>query len=234
VAVVPRNRPRVLTWALSGLLAALLVGSAAVGNAATVFLDAVLAEVNGAIITATDAAVGKALGLVGLEASPASIQTTDVQRLVDAWLVDAEAARLQIVPSPADIEEAWQTVASQFGGIDALRGWLGQAGLDEAWVRKLIEADLRRRRFIEVRFRAFVFVSDEDVTKAIGPGPRVPEVREKTVNALREEVTARDVAAWLAEARGRATIRTTDAEKAGLPLPFPLPAPAGGPETTPR
>jgi hypothetical protein len=115
-----------------------------------------------------------------------------------------------------------------------LRSWVDQAGLDEEWVRKLVEADLRRQRFVEVRFRAFVFVSEEDVTKAIGPGPHVPEVREKAVNALREEVTARDLAAWLAETRARAAIRTTDAEKAGLPLPFPLPAPAGGPETAPR
>lgn len=234
MAVVFRNRPRVLTRALSGLLVALMVGSAGAGYTATTFLDAVLADVNGMTITASDVTIARALGLFGIRQSEKPIQAADVKQLVDAWLIEAEAARLQIEPSPAEVEEAWKAAAARVGGIDALSGWLDQAGLDKEWVRKLVEADLRWQRFIEVRFRAFVFVSDEDVTKAIGPGPHAPEIRETTVSALREEVTARDVAAWLAEARTGATIRITDAEKAGLPLPFPLPAPSGAPETTPR
>jgi hypothetical protein len=207
-----------------------MVGSAGAGYTATAFLDAVLADVNGMTITASDATIARALGLFGIRQSEKPIQAADVKQLVDAWLIDAEAARLQIEPSPAEVEEAWKAAAGRVGGMDAMRSWVDQAGLDEEWVRKSVEADLRRQRFVEVRFRAFVFVSEEDVTKAIGPGPHVPEVREKAVNVLREEVTARDLAAWLAEARARATIRTTDAEKAGLPLPFPLPAPAGEPD----
>ena len=231
MAVVFRNRTRVLTRALAGLLVALAFAAANPGYAATTFLDAVLAEVDGAIITASDAAIGKALGLFGLEASPASIHTADVQRLVDVWLAIAEADRLQIAPSPSDVEEAWGAAAARLGGTDVLRSWLDQAALDEAWVKRLVEADLRWRRFIEVRFRAFVFVSEEDVTKAIGPGPHTPDVREKTVNALREEITQRELAAWLAEARGRATIRITGAEGTGLPLPFALPKNTGAPAT---
>jgi hypothetical protein len=218
-----------LTRALAGLLVALAFVAANPGYAAMTFLDAVLAEVDGAIVTASDAAIGKALGLFGLEASPASIHTADVQRLVDAWLVIAEADRLQIAPSPSDVEEAWSAVAARVGGTDVLRSWLDQAGLDEAWVRRLVEADLRWRRFIEVRFRAFVFVTEEDITKTIGPGPHTPDAREKAVNVLREEITRRELAAWLAEARSRATIRTTGAERTGLPPPFPMPKRAGAP-----
>jgi hypothetical protein len=221
-----------LSRALSGLLAALVVGNTTAGYAATVFLDAVLAEVNGAIVTATDAAIGKGLGLFGLETSPASIQAADVQHLVDAWLIDSEAVRLQIAPSPPEIAEALEMVARRLGGIDVLRGWLNQAGLDEAWVRKLVEADLRWRRFIDVRFRAFVFVTDEDVTKAIGPGPHTKEAREKAISTLREEITGRELAAWLAEARSRAAVRTTGAEGPGLPPPFALPKRGDSPATT--
>jgi hypothetical protein len=206
-----------------GLLVALVVGSAGAGDTATAFLDAVLADVNGMTITASDATIARALGLFGMLQSEKPIQAADVKQLVDAWLVEAEAARLQIEPSPAEVEEAWKAAAARVGGIDALREWLDQAGLDKEWVRKLVEGDLRWRRFIEVRFRAFVFVSDEDVTNAIGPGPHAPEVREKAVGALREEITARELTAWLAEARGRATVRITGAEGTGLPLPFALP-----------
>jgi hypothetical protein len=229
VATLLRNRPRVLTRTLAGLFVALAVGTAHAGYAATSFLDAVLAEADGAVVTASDVAIGKALGLFGLEASPASIHTADVQRLVDARLVIAEADRLQIAPSPSDVEEAWSAVAARLGGADVLRSWLDQAGLDEAWVRRLVEADLRWRRFIEVRFRAFAFVTEEDVTKAIGPGPHTPDAREKAVNVLREEITRRELTAWLAEARSRAAIRTTGAEGTGLPSPFPLPKRAGAP-----
>jgi hypothetical protein len=188
-----------------------------------------LAEVDRAIITASDAAIGKALGLFGLEATPRSIHTEDVRRLVDAWLAIAEADRLQIAPAPTDIEEAWRAAAARVGGMDVLRAWLDQAGLDEAWVRRLVEADLRWRRFIEVRFRAFAFVTEEDVTKAIGPGPHTPDAREKAVNALREQITRRELTAWLAEARAHAAVRTTGAEGTGLPSPFPLPKRAGAP-----
>lgn len=231
MATLLRNRPRVLTRVLLGLLAAFAVGVAAPADAAATFLDAVLADVDGAIVTASDAAVGKALGLFGLEAAPASIHAADVQRLAEAWLAIAEADRLQIAPSPTDIEEAWGAAAARVGGMDALRGWMDQAGLDEVWVRKLVEADLRWRRFIEIRFRAFVFVSEEDVTKVIGPGPHTPDARERAARVLREEMTRRELTAWLAEARSRATVRLTGAEETGLPPPFLPPKRAGAPAT---
>ena len=229
MATLLRNRPRVLTRALLGLFVALAIGAAHPADAAATFVDAVLAEVDGAIVTASDAAIGKALGLFGLEATPTTIHTEDVRRLADAWLAIAEADRLQIAPAPTDIEEAWGAAAARVGGMDVLRGWLDQAGLDEAWVRKLVEADLRWRRFIEIRFRAFVFVSEEDVTKTIGPGPHAPDVHEKAVTALRDEIARRELTAWLAEARSRTIVRTTGVEGTGLPPPFTLPKNAGAP-----
>jgi hypothetical protein len=201
-----------------------IIGAAPAGYASTAFLDAVLADANGAIVTASDAAIARGLGLFATPPSDAPIRIVDVDRLADAWLIEREAARLQILPSPADLEEAWQTVAGRVGGMDTLRRWLDQAGLDEAWVKKLVEADLRWRRFIDVRFRAFAFVSQEDVTKAVGPGPHTQEIREQTVDALREEAVDRELAAWLAEARARATIRRVAFGPAGVPIPFAMPA----------
>ena len=229
MAIVFRNRSRVLTCAFSGLLAAFLVGSATAGFAATVFVDAVLAEVNGMTVTASDATIARALGLFGMRQSGEPLQAADVQDLVDARLIEAEAGRLQIEPSPLDVEDAWGAAAARVGGADVLHGWMTQAGLDETWVRKLVAADLRRRQFIEVRFRAFAFVTEEDVTKAIGPGPHAPDAREKAVNTLQEEIARRELTAWLAEARGRAVVRITGAEGTGLAPPFSLPQPAGAP-----
>lgn len=223
MAALLRNRPSVLTRTLSAILAAVVIGVPSAGYGAAAVLDAVLAEVGGAIITASDAGIAKGLGLFGLQSSPPTIGADDVHRLVDAWIIGAEAARLQIAPSSEDLEAAWQAAAGRVGGMDALRRWLDRAGLDEAWVSRLVAADLRRRRFVEVRFRAFVFVPEEALTEALGPGPHTPVVREVTVEALREEITARDLAAWLTEARTRAAIRTTRTDGAGLSPPFPLP-----------
>ena len=234
MAALFRNRTGILTRAVSGLMALAIVGVAAVGYAATTLLDAVLAEVNGAIITASDATIARALGLFGTQQSKKPIQAADVSHLVDAWLIDAEAARLQIAPSAAEFEDAWRTIAGRVGGMDALRRWLDRAGLDEAWVKRLVEADLRGRRFVDVRFRAFVFVTEEDVTKALGPGPHTVDARERAVVVLREDAVNRELAAWLADARARATIRTTGAEGTGLPLLFPLPVPVEEGTTAPR
>ncbi len=215
-------------------MAAAMVGAAAAGDAAKTLLDAVLAEVNGTIIAASDVTIARALGQFGMRPSAAPIRAADVSLLVDAWLVDAEAARLQIAPSAGDVDEAWQVVAARVGGTDALRRWLVQTGLDEAWVRKLVEADLRWRRFIDVRFRAFVFVPEEDVTRALGPGSHALDAREGAVRVLREEAVHRELAAWLAGARAGAAIRITGTEGAELPLLFPLPAAVGAPAAGPR
>ena len=216
------------------MMALAIVGVAAAGYAATTLLDVVLAEVNGTTVTASDATIAKALGLFGVRSSEKPIQAADVKHLVDACLIDAEAARLQITPSSAEVEQAWQTVAGRVGGMDTLRRWLDRADLDEAWVKKLVEADLRWQRFVDVRFRAFVFVPEEDVTKALGPGLHTMEARAQAVGVLREEAVNRELAAWLADARPRAAIRTTGAEGTGLPLVFPLPAPADSATTAPR
>jgi hypothetical protein len=216
-----------LTWALSSLLVVAALAAPAPGGASTAFLDAVLADVDRTIVTASDAAIARGLGLFGMEPSQTSIQTTDVQRLADAWLIDAEASRLQITPTAEDVEEAWHAIAARLGGMGPLRSWLDQAGLDEAWVRKMVEADLRQRRFIDVRFRAFVFVTEEDVTQAIGPGPHAPETRERAVTTLRDAAAARELATWLADARARAVIRYADIGAAGVPVPFSMPARVG-------
>jgi hypothetical protein len=43
---------------------------------------------------------------------------------------------------------------------------------DRARAWRLIEADLRVERFVDLRFRAVVFVTNRDVDEALGTGPR--------------------------------------------------------------
>jgi hypothetical protein len=222
MAILPRNRPRILR-AFFGLTLALVLGVASPGQTADTFLDAVLAGVNGTIVAASDVAIARALSLFGAEPSGAPIRKADAEKLVDSRLIEQEAVQLAIGGTPQDLEEAWQAAAERAGGLPRLQAWMDQIGVAEAWVKTMVEADLRWRRFIDLRFRSFVFISDAEVTQVLGPGSQSAEVREKTREKLRAEAVSRDVAEWLAEARKRASIQYAEPGESGVPLPFPMP-----------
>jgi len=155
------------------------------------FLDAVVADVEGRIIAASDIALARAL---------------------------AEGA-----------EAAWRAAGARAGGMDALIAWLRRNGIEENWARSAVEADLRRRRYIDLRFRAFAFVPEAEVERALGPGSHGPEARERARGALQHAIVRRRLAAWLKEARARARVRLLLEETQTIPAPFPMPAaPARG------
>jgi hypothetical protein len=183
-------------------------------------VDAVLADVNGTALTLSDIALARALGLFGFGASDAPVRRPEVERLVDVRLVEQEAARLEIGGPPAAVEEAWQAAAARVGGMPILLRWLESAGIDPDWARQMVEADVRWRRFIEVRFRGFVFVAETDVTRALGTAASTPEERERLRQRLTDDATQRDLAHWLIDARARAVIHYADAANGMLPLPF--------------
>jgi hypothetical protein len=203
-------------WLAAGLLA---LGVAP--RAAPRFVDAVLVEVEGATVTASDVALARALDLFGFEPSDAPIGREDVERYVDAQLMAREATRLGIEGAA---EAAWDEVATRLSGRDALAAWLARVGIDLAWPRRLVEEDLRGRRFVDLRFRAFAFVAPDEVAAALGPGPHDDTARERARQRLEAEAVRREVAAWLAEARRGVRIRYALAPEAHVPSPFAMPA----------
>jgi hypothetical protein len=210
--------------AVLGLALALVAGGlCSAGQAAESFLDAALASVDGRMIAASDVTIARALSLFGARPSDASIRKLDAERLVDARLIEQEAVQLAIGGSPQEFDDAWQAAAEGVGGMPALRTWIDQAGLTESWVRRLVEQDLRWRRFIDLRFRSFVFVSEDEIAQVLGPGDHSPEAREKTRERLQTDATNRDLEAWLVEALKRATVRYAEFGKDGDPVPFPMP-----------
>ena len=221
MAILHRNRPCILSVAAGSSLAVLLCAASAA--AAATFLDAVLADVAGSMIVASDVAVARGLSLFGARPSDAPIRKGDAERLVDGRLIDQEAAQLAIGGNPHEAEEAWQAAAERVGGMAALHAWMDRSLLDEARVRRLVEADLRWRQFVDLRFRAFVFISEAEVTAALRPETHSPEVREGTRERLRAEATDRDLAEWLVEARKRVTVRYAALGEGGILLPFPMP-----------
>jgi hypothetical protein len=226
MAVLPDDRQSVLRRTLAALLIAAGAAAWPGPGASAGVVDAVLADVNGTVLALSDVALARALGLFGFSASEAPVERPEVERLIDARLVEREAARLEIEGTAAAAETAWQAAEARLGGPEALTAWLATAGVDPSWARQLVAADVRWRRFIEVRFRAFVFVPEADVGAALGTAAASPEERERMRRRLTDEATQRDLDRWLAEARARAAIHYAGAAAGRLPLPFAGPGPA--------
>jgi hypothetical protein len=158
-------------------------------------------------------ALARALRLFGLMPGSGPITADEVGRFVDGRLMAREARDLDIGVAAEAAEAAWQAA-----GGPALAAWLERIGASEAWARRLVAADLRRQRFIEVRFRSFAFVSEFDIDEALGPGQHPEPAREAARRRLVEAQVDRGIAEWLAEARARGEVRLLIREP--VPLPF--------------
>ena len=206
-----------------------LAGSGS-GHAEGVFLDGVVAQVDGAVVTASDVALGRALGLFGLTPSTGPVAAAEIQQYVDGQLLVREAARIGVEERPVDQVEAWTAVAQRAGGEGALTRWLTLADVEVGWARRLVGDDLRMRRFVELRFRALAFIPEADLAAALGPGPHDEGAREAMRARLEAEAAGRRLAEWLVEARARASISLHVAKFGHVPNPLPgLPSVVGDP-----
>jgi len=216
-----RHRASFLIWLCLGL-ASLPAGPAAAGP-----LDAVLAEAGGAVVTLGDLGLARGLSLFGLSPSPAAVTAAELERYLDGLLARQEAERLHLELPPEAREAAWREAAGRLGGGEGLSAWLTEAGIEEAWARREVEGDLAVRRFVALRFRAFVFVSEEEVAQALGGGEPPAAARAELRERLAEEAAGRALAAWLAERRGQLRIRRPLFPAEGYPPPFPMPRGGG-------
>lgn len=214
----PLLTSRLLAFFAVGLLAGFAVPRTGPG-----VVDVILAELDGSVIAASDIALARALGLFGFVPSEAPIGVEDIERYVDARLVVEEAGRLGIRGSAEEVERAWEALGARRGGTAALDAWLERSGIEPGWARRLVEEDLRRERFVAMRFRAFAFVTEAEVAAALGPGPQDEEARERMRERLRRAAVERGIAAWLEEARARARLRVLLAPGEAIPNPISVP-----------
>jgi hypothetical protein len=214
----------VLALALVALEPGALQARAAARGA--VIVDAVVAIVDGAVITASDIGLARALGLFGFAPSTDPIGTRDVERYVRVLLVGVEARRLAITPAPERVEETWRAIEARAGGAAVLDVWLAANGIDRSWARRAVEAHERWQRFIELRFVEFAFVSPDEIAAALAPGEHGAEAEERVQARLREEKSERALTAWLDTRVREATIHRVLRNGATLPVPFLPPQPA--------
>ena len=186
-------------------------------------VDAVVGEAEGRVATASDVGLARALGLFGFTATNAAITPADVDRLLDAWLVVAEAQRLGIGGGPDEVDAAWTQVAQRFGGDAELESWFERVAVEPGRARAMVGDHARWDRFIEVRFRQFAFVLPDQVAAALGAGTHSEQEEAEARERLRTAETEQRLAAWLADRRQRTHVQRVLYDDRTLPDPIPMP-----------
>jgi hypothetical protein len=212
--------PKLVRAALRLLAVFCTLGVALTSHADGRFLDEVVAEIDGALVAASDVAIARALGLFELHPAPRALEGTDIERYVDGRLLVREATRIGLQTTADERTQAWAAAADRAGGQALLEGWLRRADVDPVWVRRLVDEDLLRRRFVELRFRDLAFVSEAEVTAAMGPGTSGEAAREVVRARLEGDAARRRLGEWLVEARARSVIRRLVDADARVPDPL--------------
>ncbi len=101
-------------------------------------------------------------------ASSAQARSRAEDELIDEALQRAEARRVGISVSQAELDQALETIARRSGlSVSQLSQALGQRGVDAASFRQSIEAQILWDQVIRARFQATVRVDEQDVLAAL-------------------------------------------------------------------
>jgi hypothetical protein len=124
-------------------------------------LDRVLARVDAAVITLSDARAAIGLGIVESAAAPEP-DAAAIQQLIDRQVLLAEVGRFPSPEPPADAVDALvATMKARAGsGLDAL---MRTTGIDDRRVQEMARDTLRIEAYVRQRFGANTTLQQPDV-----------------------------------------------------------------------
>jgi hypothetical protein len=221
-----RRNGRKRTQAALCILCLLLVKIIAVAQSSQanrinrIVLDRMAATVNGDLITESDLKWYIALDPeIGEGDRSEQIQWRALQQLIDQKLLDQEAEKLPTIEiSASDVEKGVAELITRFPSESVFRRRIEAVGLDAETLRLLIKHRLEILRYIDFRFRSFVFVSDAEIqsyyesqvaarAKAQGqPAPSLDQARGLIEKIISDEKVKSEMIAWLDESRQKAEI----------------------------
>ena len=176
-------------------------------------IDRILAVVDGALITQSDAAAAIRLGLV---AGPADPLAAVVDRLIERRLLLREVDRYAPPdPQEADVDRAVIEIRDRTGTPAQFEAILLQTGFSLDQLRRHVRDDLRIEAYLQQRFGT-VQPSEEEIqlyyrehaaqfTQGGGVRP-LGEARDVVKAALVAERRAETIRGWLADLRRRANV----------------------------
>lgn len=146
------------------------------------------------------------LRLQGASGGQASSRAED--ELINEALQRAEARRLGITVTQAELDEALRTIASRSSlTVGQLSQALGARGVDISSLRGSIEAQIMWSQIIRARFQATVDVDEQDILAALGNRESDDEGGEMTAT----EYTLREVIFIVPEGSGTTSQRMREA-----------------------
>jgi len=190
-------------------------------------LDRIAVSVGSSVITAAD--IDREIRITAFENSakpdfsPANKRQT-AERMVDQTLVrnELEASRY-LLPSGADADAALQEERKRFADDNAFRAALVQYGITEDDLKNRLLWQLTLVRFIDVRFRPGVQITDDDIRNYFNDHlrpllleqhprqtPSLEDYRNTVEQTLIEQGANDQVEQWLKEARRRTRIQYHD------------------------
>lgn len=205
-----------LRASLSRLLLAALLAAAPAAVAQQV-VDRVATRIENDIILASEIRdLGRYQQLLEGRAEP---EAQRLDRLIDQWIVrtEAEAARFP-KSTQAEIDGELDRVRKMFPSLEVFQQRLGDSGLTEASLRRIVAQQLYLTRYLDSRFRAAVQVEpsaieayyrDEFAARLEKTGAAVPpleDVRFQIREILVERGINEQASRWLAESRSRLRI----------------------------
>lgn len=189
-------------------------------TAQSVVIDRLVAVVNDAPITESDL-----LWFLALDAEvPAGSFTDDLKRralrqLIDQELLYQEAEKLpSIEVKPDDVDRYISELSRRFPSASAFRRRLDEVELDATTLHQIVRRRLVILQFIEFRFRAFVFVTDQEIQSyyesrllplARERGQKPPpleSIKDLIEKTLIEDRVESELSQWFEEARRQADI----------------------------
>lgn len=213
------NTGTFLRLAVVAALVLSICGSEARGQK---IVDQILTLVNGEIVTRTE--LLWSLALDPSAPSPAGPISSDLLRqklevMIEERLISQEATKLPGADiTEQEINKKQAELVSQFGSEAAFRQRVESVGLSPEKLEDLLRGRILIDRFVDFRFRSFVFVSEQEIQRhyeqrlvpTVRESGQVPSpldsVRPQIAELLKQQKINDELDRWLNTARQRADI----------------------------
>jgi len=214
-----KSRPWIYSLIIASLLVAAFCGR---DSYAQTLVDQIVTLVNNSMITRSDL-----LWSIALDPdapSPDGPISSDLLKqklevMIDQRLISQEAARLpEAQISAEEINKARAELIAKFHSEAEFRRRVESVGLGQSKIDQLIRERIAISKFIDFRFRSFVFISNQDIQKyfdeRLAPEirkrgqvpPTLDEVRDQIQDILKQQKVNDEIDRFLREARQHADI----------------------------
>ena len=212
-------------WTAKAICILLLVVPPAWGPAcAQSPVDQILELVNGDIITRSD--LLWSIALAPDAPSPERQISTDILKqkmevMIDQKLISQEAARMPAAEiSQDEINKTRNELIAGFGSAEVFRRRVESVGLTQQRIDRLVREMIVINKYIDFRFRSFVFVTDQEIQQyydtklvaelrrqnAVPPPLSEAKVRDQISAILKQQKVNDELDRFLRDLRARADI----------------------------